>query len=69
MMRYIKQKGPQVWKYVDDLAIGENWLRGTSCNLQPSLDIMVPREQTETESNQNLRYLKAALLRAYASFT
>ena len=34
----LSNRGHQVWKYVDDLTIGENLVRGTTCNLQPSLD-------------------------------
>ena len=34
----LSNKDHQVWKYIDDLTIGENRVRGTRCNLQPGLD-------------------------------
>ena len=58
----LSNRDHQVWKYVDDLTIGENRVCGASCNLQPSLDSLSSWSQ---ENKLKLNPTKCQAMRVY----
>ena len=58
----LSNRDHQVWKYVDDLTIGKNRVRGTTCSLQPSLDSLSSWSQ---ENKLKLNPTKCQAMRVY----
>ena len=58
----LSNRDHQVWKYVDDLTIGKNRVRGTTCSLQPSLDSLSSWSQ---ENKLKLNTTKCQAMRVY----
>ena len=58
----LSNRDHQVWKYVDDLTIGKNRVRGTTCSLQPSLDSLSSWSQ---ENKLQLNPTKCQAMRVY----
>ena len=58
----LSNRDHQVWKYVDDLTIGKNRVRGTNCSLQPSLDSLSSWSQ---ENKLKLNLTKCQVMHVY----